>query len=358
MKKRILVAMSGGVDSAVTAFLLKEEGNEVIGVTMQLLPKNIDTTRSNACCGIEGIEDAGHVASLLNIRHYVLNMREQFQEYVINDFLDEYKAGRTPNPCIRCNRFLKFGLLMRKAEDVGADYVATGHYARIERDPKSGSFTLKRGIDRKKDQSYFLYVMSQGQLNRTLMPLGNYTKSSVREIAKKAGLPVSSKPGSQEICFIKGKNYRSFFSDIEPLQKNPGPIIDKDGNTLGTHKGIMNYTIGQRRGLGISSTTPLYVNKIDRARNTIVAGPKKEAYHQELSADNVNWIAEPAKKPLKVDAQIRSLHAGAPATLNPADTDRVKIVFDHPQWAITPGQAVVFYSEQSVLGGGIIYHGS
>jgi tRNA-specific 2-thiouridylase len=358
MKKRVLVAMSGGVDSAVTAFILKEEGNEVIGVTMQLLPKNLDTARSGACCGIEGIEDAGHVASLLNIHHYVLNMREPFNKYVINDFLDEYRQGRTPNPCIRCNRFLKFGLLMRKAEEVGAGYVATGHYARIERNRENGSYALKRGIDRKKDQSYFLYVMSQAQLKRTLMPLGSYTKSSVRQIAEEVGLPVSSKPGSQEICFIRGKNYRSFFNESEALISEPGPILDKDGNTLGKHTGIMNYTIGQRRGLGISSAVPLYVNKIDRASNTIVAGPRNEAYHKKLAAENVNWIDEPLRKPEKVQAQIRSLHAGAFAMLTPVDSDRVGLVFDRPQWAITPGQAAVFYRGNSVLGGGTIYHGA
>ena len=350
--------MSGGVDSAVTAYLLKEEGNEVIGVTMLLLPKNLDETRSNACCGIEGIEDARHVASLLDIRHYVLNMRESFQDYVINDFLDEYKAGRTPNPCIRCNRFLKFGVLLRKAVDVAADYVATGHYARIEPDSKGPSYTLKRGVDRKKDQSYFLYVMNQEQLKRTIMPLGNYTKPHVREIAKKAGLPVSSKPGSQEICFIKGKDYRSFFTGLDIKTRSPGPIVDKKGNLLGTHTGIMNYTIGQRKGLGISLTTPLYVIKINRAQNTIVAGQKNEGYRGELTADNVSWVAQPLRKPEKILAQIRSLHCAASATLTPADTGEVDLVFDQPQWAITPGQAVVFYRGHSVTGGGTITHGT
>jgi len=358
MKKRILVAMSGGVDSAVTAYLLKEEGNEVIGVTMQLMPKNLDKTRSNACCGIEGIEDARHVASLLDIRHYVLNMRESFQEYVINDFFDEYKAGRTPNPCIRCNRFLKFGILLKKADDVDADYIATGHYARIQPGSKGSNYILKRGVDRKKDQSYFLYVMNQDQLKRTIMPLGNYTKSHVREIAKTAGLPVSSKPGSQEICFIHGKDYRSFFNGPDKPSCSPGPIVDKKGNLLGTHSGIMNYTIGQRKGLGISSTTPLYVINIDRTLNTIVVGQKSQGYRKDLSAVNVSWVDQPLKKPEKIHAQIRSLHSAAPATLSPADSCSVNLVFDRPQWAVTPGQAVVFYKKNSVIGGGTINDGT
>jgi tRNA-specific 2-thiouridylase len=247
---------------------------------------------------------------------------------------------------------------LRKADDVDADYIATGHYARIELAVNDFLYTLKRGVDRKKDQSYFLYVMTQEQLKRTIMPLGNYKKPYVRDIAKNAGLPVSSKPGSQDIFFIKGKDYRSFFTGPDSKSCSSGPIVDKKGNLLGTHTGIMNYTIGQRKGLGISSTTPLYVVDIDIAQNTIVAGQKNEGFRRELSADNVSWVVQPLRKPEKVHAQIRSLHSAASATLSPADTGAVNLVFDRPQWAITPGQAVVFYRGNSVIGGGTIAHGT
>lgn len=359
MKKKVLVAMSGGVDSSVTALLLMREGYEVVGITMQLLPKNSDIDGHDTYRGLKNIEDARHVASLLNIQHYVLNMRAHFQENVINYFLKEYKMGRTPNPCIKCNQFLKFGILKKKAEEVGAEYTATGHYARIEYNSESGRYSLKRGIDLKKDQSYFLYVMNRNQLKHTLMPLGYHTKANVREIAKKNDLPVYSKPESQEICFIKGNDYRNFFKETGMNPGAPGPIIDKEGNLLSTHTGIMNYTIGQRRGLGISSQTPLYVTKIDRENNTIFVGKREDVYHKELKAGDVNWTSERIDKPVTLHVKIRSLHTAEEAVLTPLDAGAtVHLLFKKPQWAITPGQAAVFYIGDNVIGGGTILYGA
>lgn len=354
-RKRVLVAMSGGVDSSVTALLLKEKGYQVTGITMQLLPKYYDEEDgSKSCCGLSNIMDAQHVASLLGIPHYVLNMREQFQERVINNFSEEYKRGRTPNPCIRCNQFIKFGILLKKALALEADYVATGHYARIEHDQVIGNYCLKRAVDIKKDQSYFLYVITQNQLKHTLMPLGYFKKDSVRAIAKENGLPVSGKEESQEICFVQGKDYRSFLKEYIPDSRQPGPIIDKDGKMLGYHKGIIEYTIGQRKGLGISDGNPLYVIEIDRKNNTLVVGREVDVYHNELIASDVNWTAEPVTSSIEIQAKIRSLHKPSEATLIPAGNGTVRITFSRPQWAITPGQAVVFYKGDRVIGGGII----
>ncbi len=358
MKKTVLVAMSGGVDSSVTALLLMREGYKVVGITMQLLPKNSGIDGPDTCCGLRNIEDAKHVASLLNIPHYVLNMRSHFQESVINNFLKEYKMGRTPNPCIRCNQFLKFGILKKKSEEVGAEYTATGHYARIEYDSASGRYTLKRGIDLSKDQSYFLYVMNHNQLKHTLMPLGYQTKANVREIAKKNGLPVYSKPESQEICFIKGNNYRKYFKETGINPGAPGPIYDKEGNLLSTHTGIMNYTIGQRKGLGISAPTPFYVTKIDRESNSIFVGKREDVYRMELTAGDVSWTSERVEKPVRLYAKIRSLHTAAEAALTPLETGAVHLIFKKPQWAITPGQAAVFYIGDKVIGGGTITYGA
>lgn len=358
MKEKVLVAMSGGVDSSVTALLLKEEGYEVIGITLQLLPKYIPGNWDGGCCGISNIEDARYVASILDIPHYVLNMRTPFQEKVIDNFLLEYRRGNTPNPCIRCNQFIKFNLLLHKALELGSVFIATGHYARIEYNPEIDKYTLKRGMDLKKDQSYFLYIMNQKQLSHTLMPLGYYTKENVRKIARERGLPVSEKPESQEICFIIGKNYRTFFENFVPDSIIPGPIINKEGKVLGIHKGIVSYTIGQRRGLGIPSKTPLYVTGIVRENHSVIVGKKEEAYHRELLAREINWILEPIEKPTRIKAKIRSIHMPSEATVFPVDGDYVHLIFDNPQWAITPGQACVFYQEDTVIGGGTIEYGN
>jgi len=345
--KNVVIAMSGGVDSSVTAVLLKEEGYEVSAITMQLLPDTkLGALRKN-------IEDASGIADLLGIHHSILDISKKFEEEVIARFSKEYITGRTPNPCILCNQAIKFGYLLTTARKLGADYIATGHYARIEYNSKTGKYLLKKGIDLQKDQSYFLYSLTQQQLKSTLMPLGSRTKTEVKALAVSLGLPITNHTESQEICFIPSNNYRTFFTS-SGIESPPGPIIDKHGTELGQHKGIIHYTIGQRRGLGISGNDPYYVTQIQRESNTIVIGKKEDAYFSKLSACNVNWITDPATEPIGIYAKIRSLHKEVPGTLIPVTSDTVKVVFEEPQWAITPGQAVVFYQGDLVLGGGTI----
>lgn len=361
--------MSGGVDSSVTAALLKDEGYRVIGITMQLLPKfEGDNEGTHHPQGdTDSIRDARYTASFLDIPHRVLDMRLHFKALVIDNFSEEYRRGKTPNPCIRCNQFIKFDALLKKADEIGTDYIATGHYARIEYSADEQRYTLKKAVDLKKDQSYFLYTLTQKQLERTLMPLGYYRKSEVREIAEKKGLKVHVKPESQEICFIAGKNYRKFFEFYNPEYLVPGPIMNSRGEVIGSHSGITGYTIGQRRGLGISSSAPLYVTRIDRKNNTITVGSRKDAYHTELRAENINWIIDYSKRqghsasgagtpvePIPVQVKIRSLHQPAEALLFPLEKREVRIRFKDPQWAVTPGQAVVFYDGDCVIGGGVI----
>lgn len=344
--------MSGGVDSSVTAVLLKDNGFDVIGVTMQLLERSYDW---GGCCGIGGIEDAKRVAHKLGIPHYVVNFRKIFQEKVISDFCEEYQRGRTPNPCIRCNQYLKFEDLLKKADELGAESIATGHYARIEFDPQRKRYLLKKGLDSRKDQSYFLYVMKQEQLHRTLMPVGGLTKDRVRQLAREKELPVANKPESQEICFVPDNNYREFLKQHIPEAIQPGSIVDQEGNVIGQHKGIPFYTIGQRRGLGIAAAEPLYVTAIDPEKNVIVAGRKHEVYRSELVACKLNWISiDTLRQPLQVRVRIRYLHKEAEATMTPADENSIHIMFKEPQMAITPGQAVVFYDDDTVIGGGTI----
>ncbi len=353
-KDRVVVAMSGGVDSSVTAALLKEEGYEVVGITMQIWPKG-GVERFGGCCGLEAIEDAKRVANRLDIPHYVLNFREAFQEKVITNFCEEYQKGRTPNPCIRCNQYIKFDALLKKAKKLGADYIATGHYARIEYDQDEKRYLLKKGIDRKKDQSYVLYVMSQQQLKHTLMPLGNFTKEKVRQIARKLDLPVASRPESQEICFIPDDDYPKFLQKYLPEAARPGPIVNKEGEVIGKHQGIIFYTIGQRRGIGIAAKEPLYVVAIDKENNTVVVGRREDGYSDELVAKNINFIGiEKPNRSIRAEVKVRYLHKPVWATVIPLKKREVKVKFDKPQWAITPGQAVVFYDKDTVLGGGTI----
>ena len=341
MKKRVVVAMSGGVDSSVAAALLKEGGFEVIGVTMELQERSQDW---GGCCDIASVEDAKRVAYRLKIPHYVLNFRDIFKEKVIANFCAEYKEGRTPNPCIRCNQYIKFDALLKKADELSADYIATGHYARIEYDNQRKRCLLKKGIDSRKDQSYVLYVMTQEQLKRTLMPLGYFTKNQVRQIAREKDLPVAGKSESQEICFIPDNNYGKFLMEHTSDGFKPGAIINNEGKVIGKHQGIIFYTIGQRKRIGISASAPLYVIGIDNESNTIIVGNKEDAYSGELVADNVNLIFyEAIKEPMKVEAKIRYNHKAAPATVSTLDRNKLKLKFDSPQWAITPGQAVVFY---------------
>jgi tRNA-uridine 2-sulfurtransferase len=351
---KVVVAMSGGVDSSVAAALLKEKGYEVIGMTMKVWDgKALPWGKArHGCYGPgeeEDIEDARKVAQLLGIPLYTFDLSQEYRAEVLDYFRHEYLSGRTPNPCVRCNRRIKFDALVEKARDSGLefDYVATGHYARVEYDESKRRYLLKKAIDMTKDQSYFLFSLSQEQLGCSLFPLGSYTKGEVRKTARALGLGVADKPESQD--FIAGD-----YSILVEAVPEPGPILDRQGNILGQHRGIAFYTIGQRKGLRISSKEPLYVTAIDQGRNAIIIGPKEEVYGDELIASELNWIAiEELKQPIEVKAKIRYRHKEAEAMVIPLDNDRVRVKFREPQMAITPGQAVVFY-RGSVVGGGMI----
>jgi tRNA-specific 2-thiouridylase len=352
---KVAVAMSGGVDSSVAAALLKEKGYEVIGVTMKVwdgetLPAN--GTR-HACYGPgeeEDLEDARKVAQVLGIPLNIFDLRQEYKIEVLDYFCHEYLSGRTPNPCIRCNRRVKFDALLRKARDTGIefDYFATGHYARVEHDEGRSRYLLKKAKDMAKDQSYFLFALSQEQLSNSLFPLGNHTKEEVRKMARDLELGIDDKPESQD--FFAG-DYSSLLGKVA----RPGPILNKEGEILGEHRGIPFYTIGQRKGLGISSKEPLYVTAIDQEKNVIVVGPKEEVYGDELVAMELNWIAiQELSRPVDLKAKIRYLHKEAEAMVIPLDEDKVHVKFKEPQMAITPGQAVVFYDDDTVIGGGTI----
>ena len=352
---KVAVAMSGGVDSSVAAALLKEKGYEVIGVTMKVwdgetLPAN--GTR-HACYGPgeeEDLEDARKVAQVLGIPLYIFDLRQEYKIEVLDYFCHEYLSGRTPNPCIRCNRRVKFDALLEKARDTGIefDYFATGHYARVEHDESGSRYLLKKAKDMAKDQSYFLFALSQEQLSNSLFPLGNHTKEEVRKMARDLELGIDDKSESQD--FFAG-DYSSLLGKVA----RPGPILNKEGEILGEHRGIPFYTIGQRKGLGISSKEPLYVTAIDQGKNVIVVGPKEEAYGDELVAMELNWIAiQELSRPIDLKAKIRYLHKEAEAMVIPLDEDKVHVKFKEPQMAITPGQAVVFYDDDTVIGGGTI----
>jgi len=356
MNKKVMVGMSGGVDSSVAAAILKKEGYEVIGVTLQIWPDDLPGPQpEGGCCSLSAVEDARMVAFQLDIPYYVLNFQDIFEKNVINYFVDEYTKGRTPNPCIACNRYVKFDAMLKKALSMGIDYIATGHYARIEHDQSTGRYLLKRSVTDKKDQTYALYNMKQYQLERTLFPIGNYNKETVRKIAEQLGFVVADKPDSQEICFVTDNNYAGFISSKlkEPMQ--PGYFVDTEGNILGEHKGIYNYTIGQRKGLGISLGKPMYVVKIDAENNTVVLGESGKEYSHGLIATDLNWIAfGRLESPRKAMAKIRYSAKESEAVISPLENDKVKVEFTYPQRAVTPGQAVVFYEGDIVLGGGMI----
>jgi len=350
--------MSGGVDSSMAAALLKEEGYEVIGVTMKLfsLPKEYCKSENlRSCCGWKAVEDANRVAITIGISHYVVDFKKIFEERVIADFCEEYGRGRTPNPCIRCNQYIKFEALLDKAEALDADYLATGHYARVEYDLKLERFLLRKGKDRVKDQSYFLYPLTQEQLSRTLMPVGHFTKKEVREKAKELGLPVARRPESQEICFVPDNDYAGFLRERIPKVFRPGPILDVENRVVGQHKGIAHFTIGQRRGMGIAAPQPLYVIAIRSDENSIVVGKNEHLYKKTLLTSRLNLISkDKLTESFKAKAKIRYKHREAKAILSPFDSDQVLVQFEEPQRAITPGQAVVFYDRDVVVGGGII----
>lgn len=357
-KKKVVVAMSGGVDSSVAAALLKQQGFEVIGVTMKLfsLPPEVclDEQR-RSCCGWKAVEDANQVCRQLGIPHYEIDLRREFEQKVIANFCQEYIKGRTPNPCIRCNELVKFAVLWERVRALDADFLATGHHARVEYDETSGRFLLKKGRDRAKDQSYFLYTLTQEQMSRTLFPVGHYTKPQVRRLARRFGLHVADRAESQEICFVLDGDYVNFVKARDPEGFKPGPILDQSGRQLGEHKGIANFTIGQRRGMGLAWKKPLYVIAIDPPRNAVIVGEEKELMKKKLLAKEVNLIAvDGLSYPFSVKAKIRYKHEEARAILFPLEEKIVMVEFRQPQRAITPGQAVVFYQKDVVLGGGII----
>jgi tRNA-specific 2-thiouridylase len=356
--KKVMVGMSGGVDSSVAAALLLEKGYDVIGVTMHMWEDPTmegEDVREDACCSLSAVEDARRVANKLNIPHYVMNFKDIFKKTIVDYFIDDYLKGRTPNPCIACNKYIKFGIFIDKALSMNVDYIATGHYARIEYDDNKNRYLLKKALTKDKDQSYALYNITKENLGRVLFPLGNYVKEEVRDIAKKYELPVASKPDSQEICFIQDNDYVGFINRMIKTNTKPGYFVDTKGNILGKHKGIINYTIGQRKGLGIAFGKPMFVVKIDSKNNQVVLGEADEVFSNELIAEDLNFLSiDTLKEPMRVNAKIRYSAKEAPSVIYPLENGEVKVVFDQPQRAVTPGQSIVFFDGDTVVGGGII----
>lgn len=356
MKKKVAVGMSGGVDSSVAAYLLKEQGYDVIGVTMQIWQEedSITMAENGGCCGLSAVDDARRVADRLQIPYYVLNLKKEFKENVIDYFIEEYIHARTPNPCIACNRYVKWEALLNRAMELGCDYIATGHYARICR-LENGRFALKKSATVRKDQTYALYNLTQHQLSRTLMPVGEYDKDEIRKIAEDIGLLVANKPDSQEICFVPDNDYASYIKKETGKTFPAGNFIDVNGNILGKHKGIIHYTIGQRKGLGLSLGTPAFVLEIRPDTNEVVIGTNEDTFHSKLAADKVNWMSITGLEgEMKVTAKIRYSHQGAPCILRMTGEDEIECRFQEPVRAITPGQAVVFYDGDIVVGGATI----
>ncbi|HWB16029.1 MAG TPA: tRNA 2-thiouridine(34) synthase MnmA [Vicinamibacterales bacterium] len=352
---RIVVAMSGGVDSSVAAGLLAGAGHDVVGLSMQLYDQQEGREAFGSCCSLDDLHDARRVAARIGIPHYIVNFEREFDALVVRNFVDEYAAGRTPIPCVHCNADLKFATLAERAAGFGAAAVATGHYARVDFDEETRRFRLLRSADRDKDQTYFLFSLTQDQLAHALFPVGALTKTDVRAEARRLGLAVADKPDSHEICFVPDGDAGGFVERHLPAPATDGEIVDSGGRVLGRHRGLHRYTVGQRRGLGLSTGAPLYVLRLDPAETRVVVGPREELGRRDLTASGVNWIAgAPPDGPRRVTARIRHRHTDATATVTADVSGHASLTFDDPQLAITPGQAVVFYDGDEVLGGGWI----
>lgn len=353
---KVVVGMSGGVDSSVAAYLLKEQGYDVIGVTMQIWQDEEQAMQeeNGGCCGLSAVDDARRVAAALEIPYYVMNFKKEFKEHVIDYFVEEYQNGRTPNPCIACNRYVKWESLLQRSLSIGAEYIATGHYARVVQ-LENGRYTLRRSATLAKDQTYALYNLTQDQLKRTLMPVGEYTKEEVRSIAEKINLRIANKPDSQDICFVPDGDYASYIEEEAGVKVPEGNFVLTDGTVLGRHKGITHYTVGQRKGLGLALGYPAFVLEIRPETNEVVIGTKEESMTTQLVARNLNFMSiEDLTEPLHVFTKIRYNHRGAWCTIEKMGEDEILCTFDEPQRAVTPGQAVVFYDGEYVLGGGTI----